>query len=66
MVWIPRQKKLRMASFIDTEGSVVKEINIQRKSINGSQVSAVLVLSYKFASRFYLCHFVIHFHLCRQ
>ena len=43
-----------MASFMDTEGSVVKEINIQRKSINGSQVSAVLAVSYRFVFKFYL------------
>lgn len=35
------QRKLRMAAFMDTEGSVVKEMNIQRRSINGSQVCLV-------------------------
>ena len=42
-----------MASFMDAEGSVVKEINIQRKSINGSQVSAVLAVRYRFVTKFY-------------
>lgn len=37
---IHRPRKLRMASFMDSNGSLLKEINIQRKSINGSQVSA--------------------------
>lgn len=49
-----------MASFMDTEGSLIKEINIQRKSINGSQVSAVLAVSYRFFFKF--IHIVIHFH----
>lgn len=45
-----------MASFMDTEGSVVKETNIQRKSINGSQVSDVLLaVCYRFVLRFYAC-----------
>ncbi|KAL9971414.1 hypothetical protein ACROYT_G023934 [Oculina patagonica] len=34
-------RKLRMASFMDSKGSLLKEINIQRKSINGSQVCLV-------------------------
>ena len=27
-----------MATFVDTEGSLIKEVNIQRKAVNGSQV----------------------------
>ena len=44
-----------MASFMDTEGSVVKEMNIQRKSINGSQVSGVLAVSYRCVLKFFTC-----------
>ena len=40
---------------MDTEGSVVKEMNIQRRSINGSQVSAVLAVSYRFVLNFNIC-----------
>ncbi|KAM7425845.1 hypothetical protein ABFA07_022776 [Porites harrisoni] len=34
-------RKPRMASFLDPEGSTIKELNIQRKAINGSQVCLV-------------------------
>ena len=62
--WIRRQRKLRMAAFMDTEGSVVKEMNIQRRSINGSQVSAILAVSYDLFWSFK--HSVIHFHSSRH
>ena len=37
-IFLFRSRKPRMASFLDPEGSTIKELNIQRKAINGSQV----------------------------
>ena len=37
-IFLSRSRKPRMASFLDPEGSTIKELNIQRKAINGSQV----------------------------
>lgn len=37
-IFLSRSRKPRMASFLDPEGSMIKELNIQRKAINGSQV----------------------------
>jgi len=34
-------RKLRSASFLDAEGSLLKEVNIQRKAVNGTQACLV-------------------------
>lgn len=57
--FILSSRKLRMASILNSEGSLIKDLNIQRKAINGSQVlSEIIVMFWIFFGGRTSCSFI--------